>query len=604
MAFADRIPRLPTYIISCATVCLSFISFAAILIIYTYTGMLPHSDTLYTWIPIEQLHTDISLRIDPLSLLMALIVTGIGFLIHVYSIGYIEHEEDFARYFACLNFFIFAMLLLVLADNLLLLFVGWEGVGLASYLLIGYWYFRPAAARAATKAFVVNRIGDFGLLLGLLLAFHLFGTTHIATISEMASQQYDKGDTLLTIMTLLFFVGAIGKSAQLPLHVWLPDAMEGPTPVSALIHAATMVNAGVYLIVRLHPVFMMTPQTLQLVGVVGAATALYAALSAVGQTDLKRVLAYSTVSQLGLMFLACGSGAFYSAMFHLTTHAFVKALLFLSAGNVVHMMQGTTELNKMGGLSKNFPYTHWLFFIGVLALSGVPPLATFFSKDLILEQEYLAGFEVLFYIGLAASILTAFYLTRVYCLTFFGTAKLPPQILSQIKEAPRIMLLPVFILGTLAIIGGFLGFTFGKTPLLEGFLKEVGVTLAEKKLSSGFILTPETWYAVGGAFFGIITAGILYLRFADRLGAPLSILKHSFYVDQLYELIIVTPLKSLARLITNFFEMGIFDGCIRLVTANVNRTASLLITMQSGQIRSYAAWIVIGVVVLMIYLVF
>ncbi len=306
----------------------SFVLFVGILSIYLQAGMKPMYFKYFEWIPINGLQASFSLHVDSLSLLMTLIITGIGFLIHVYSIGYMEHEKDYVRFFAFLNFFIFSMLILVLADNLLLLFVGWEGVGLASYLLIGYDYYRKSAADAATKAFVVNRVGDFGLLLGILLTFQTFGTTDMVTISEGVAN-YPIGSPLLTIIALLYFVGACGKSAQLPLHVWLADAMEGPTPVSALIHAATMVTAGVYLVVRMDTLFIQAPLALQVVGVIGAATALFAAICAVGQTELKRVLAYSTVSQLGLMFLACGAKAFYAAMFHLTMHAFVKALLFL-----------------------------------------------------------------------------------------------------------------------------------------------------------------------------------------------------------------------------------------------------------------------------------
>lgn len=598
------IGRRLTGIIGCSTIFISFVCFSTILYIHATGGMTQDTFTLYNWIPVSGIDANFSIHLDPLALLMTLIITGVGFLIHVYSIGYMEHEEDFARYFACMNFFVFAMLLLVLAENLLLLFVGWEGVGLASYLLIGYWYTRPAAAKAATKAFVINRIGDLGFLLGLLLTFHTFGTSDIAEISKRAGQQFSIGAPLLITLTLLYFWGATGKSAQLPLHTWLPDAMEGPTPVSALIHAATMVTAGVYLVVRMHPVFMLAPMTLHIIGAIGGITALFAALCAVGQTDLKRVLAYSTVSQLGLMFLACGVGAFYSAMFHLTTHAFMKGLLFLSAGNVVHMMQGTTDMGKMGGLKKKFPITHCCFFVGVLAMSGVPPLAAFFSKDLILENEFLAGFETLFYIGLAASILTAFYLTRAYCLTFTGAPRLDERILKSVKEAPRIMLIPVLVLTVLAIGGGFLGFSFDGDPALEQFLVEVGVTPAEKQLSIGPILTPETILSIAGALIGIGAAAFIYTRFADTLRAPLALLKRAFYIDEIYWKVIVEPIQALARLIADRFEPLFFDGSIRISVQATQTTARQLQLIQSGQIRSYVAWMVIGAVLLIAYLVF
>ncbi len=597
---ADYISRRLTNGIGCLSILLSFACFAGFLFFYINTSRDPEIVTLYNWISVEGLKADFALRLDHLSLLMTLIITGVGFLIHVFSIGYMEHDEDYARFFACMNFFVFAMLLLVLGANLLLLFVGWEGVGLASYLLIGYYYHRPAAAAAATKAFVINRIGDFGFLVGLLLTFYLFGTSDIAEISQRAGQQFQTGAPILVVLTLLYFLGATGKSAQIPLQTWLPDAMEGPTPVSALIHAATMVTAGVYLVVRLHSVFMLTPLTLQIIGVIGGLTALYAALCAVGQTDLKRVLAYSTVSQLGLMFLACGAAAFYSAMFHLTMHAFVKATLFLSAGNVVHMMNGSTNMEKMGGLAKKFPVTHWLFLIGVLALSGIPPLATFFSKDLILEQEYLAGFDTLFYTGLVASILTGFYLMRAYCLTFLGTPRLEDKILKTVREAPRVMLIPVTILALLSIFGGFLGFEIGKTPLLEGFLAEVGIKMSEVELTTGFKWSLETFLAIGGAFLGVGSAAYIYTQYADR---PLAFLRHSFYIDEIYHVLFVVPLEALSRFIANAIEPGFFDGSINATTQATQGVARTLQKVQSGEIRSYVAWIVVGAVLLLVYFV-
>lgn len=604
VASASRIERRQAGIIACSTICLSLLCFLSLLAYYLHGGMHNEHVTLFNWIPINGIKADFTLHLDALSLLMALIITGIGFLIHVYSNGYMDHEADFARYFAFLNFFIFAMLLLVLAGNLLVLFVGWEGVGAASYLLIGFWYQRPSAAQAATKAFIINRIGDLGLLLGLILTFYLFGTGDIEEISQRVGQEFSVGAPLITLLTLFYFIGATGKSAQLPLYSWLPDAMEGPTPVSALIHAATMVTAGVYLVVRMHAVFLLAPLTMQIMGVVGAFTSLFAALCALGQTDLKRVLAYSTVSQLGLMFLACGAGAFYSAMFHLTTHAFIKALLFLSAGNVVHLLRGTTEMEKMGGLAKILPKTNGLFLIGVLALAGIPPFAAFFSKDLILEQEYLAGYHVLFYIGLAASILTGFYLMRAYCLTFTGVSRLNEQELKDIHEAPNVMLIPVVILAVLSIFGGFLGFTFNHYPLLEHFLVEIGINSIEKELHSGFVLTPETWIAIIGSFLGVIISALTYTRYVNRLGSTWNLLHRSFYLDDLYQKLIVNPLRIFANFINIFFEPQIFDGFVRGAVQVVQDIAKSLQKIQSGQIRSYMAWMVVGSVLLIIYLVY
>jgi len=603
-AFYKVVSRRMAGIIACSTIFISFVCFLIVLVFYANGGMKSEQFTLFTFVPLKDIHADFTLHLDSLSLLMTLIITGVGFLIHLYSNGYMDHDEDFARYFGFLNFFVFSMLLLVLAGHLLVLFIGWEGVGLASYLLIGYYYTRPEAAQAATKAFVVNRIGDLGFLLGLILTFYLFGTGDIAEISERAKEQFAVGAPVITLLTMLYFIGATGKSAQLPLYSWLPDAMEGPTPVSALIHAATMVTAGVYLIVRLHAVFMLAPMTMQVVGVIGGVTSLFAALCALGQTDLKRVLAFSTVSQLGLMFLACGAGAFYSAMFHLTMHAFVKALLFLSVGNVVHMMHGTTEMAKMGGLSKIFTKTHWFFLVGVLALAGIPPFAAFFSKDLILDQEYLAGYETLFYIGLAASILTGVYMMRAYCLTFTGAQRLEPNELKTVKEAPSVMLIPVAILTVLAMIGGLLGYTFDHHPLLENFLSEVGVTPIERELRSGFLLTPETWIAITGAFLGVGLTALAYTRYLNRLGPTFALLKNQFYLNEIYDWVFVKPLKALAFAIVQFFEPKIFEGFMTGVVQSVQGVAHRLQYFQSGQIRSYIAWMVVGSVLLIAYFVF
>lgn len=604
VSFSRVISRQWAGIIACSTILISFLSFLAVLSLYLNTGMQAEQFTLFRFVPLEGIHADFTLHIDSLSLLMSLVVSGVSFLIHVYSIGYMDHEEDFVRYFAFLNFFVFSMLLLVLAGHLLVLFVGWEGVGLASYFLIGFWYTRPEAAQAATKAFVMNRIGDLAFLLGLILTFYLFGTGDIAEITNRVGREFAVGAPIITVLTLLYFIGATGKSAQLPLYSWLPDAMEGPTPVSALIHAATMVTAGIYLIVRLHAIFLLSPLTLEIVGVIGGVTSLFAALCALGQTDLKRVLAFSTVSQLGLMFLACGAGAFYSAMFHLTMHAFVKALLFLSAGNVVHMLHGTTEMAKMGGLSKFFPKTHWCFLVGALALSGIPPLAAFFSKDLILEQEYLSGHNVLFYIALVASILTGVYMTRAYCLTFLGPQRMNEQEAKTVREAPNIMLIPVAVLTGLSILGGFLGYTFGHAPLLEDFLREVGVTPIEEELHSGFVITPETWIAVAGAFLGVGLTAWVYLRYLNRLGNPISLFRHQFYVNEIYNRLFVRPLKAISRAIVHVFEPKFFEGIITEVVQITQSIAQYLQRLQSGLIRSYVAWMVLGSVLLLVYFAF
>lgn len=599
------ISRKWTGVVACSAVFISFLSFCILLGLYLHRGMVAEQFALFRFVPMEGIRADFTLHIDSLSLLMALIITGVGFLIHVYSNGYMDDDEDFARYFGFLNFFIFCMLLLVLAGHLLVLFIGWEGVGLASYFLIGFWYTKPAAAKAATKAFVVNRIGDLGFLLGLILTFYLFGTGDIAEINEKAGGMFAVGAPMITVAAMLYFIGATGKSAQLPLYTWLPDAMEGPTPVSALIHAATMVTAGVYLLVRLHALFLLSPITLQVVGIVGGVTSLFAALCALGQTDLKRVLAFSTVSQLGLMFLACGAGAFYSAMFHLTMHAFVKALLFLSAGNVVHMLHGTTEMAKMGGLAKYFPKTHICFLIGALTLSGVPPLAAFFSKDLILEQEFLSGHEYLFLVGLAASILTGVYMMRAYCMTFLGEERLDEKSAQHVREAPNVMLIPVAILGILSVIGGLLGYSFGREPLLESFLRgETGLTGMEQELRSGFVLTKETWIAIAGAFLAVGFTMRVYRKYAARLGSTIPLLKNQFYVNEIYDRLFVKPLKAVSRWIANIFEPHFFEGFIDGIAEKIQDVAEGFQKLQSGQIRSYVAWIVLGSVLLLSYFVF
>ncbi len=409
---------------------------------------------------------------------------------------------------------------------------------------------------------------------------------------------------ILVVLTLLYFVGAVGKSAQLPLYTWLPDAMEGPTPVSALIHAATMVTAGVYLVVRLHPIFLMAPITLNTVGIIGGLTALFAALCGMAQTDLKRVLAYSTVSQLGYMFLACGVASFYAAMFHLTTHAFMKSLLFLSAGNVVHMMNGATEMGKMGGLYKKFPYTHWLFLVGALAMAGIPPLSGFFSKDLILEQEHVSSHDILFYIGLITAVLTAFYLIRAYCLTFLGPYNLDEKILKVVKEAPKIMVIPLFILAILTIFGGFLGFSFVKSPFLERFLAEVGVTLYKPVNATEFLLSVDTVVSILGALIGVAVAYTMYTKYRDQLGPNVALLKNSFYVNEIYWTLFGTPLSALSKFIVKFFEPKVINGIVEVAEKGTQKTSRALQKFQSGQIRSYVAWMVVGTVVLLACLVF
>ncbi|MBS0634732.1 MAG: NADH-quinone oxidoreductase subunit L [Verrucomicrobia bacterium] len=507
--------------------------------------------TLFTWI--APLNANFSLHLDTLSHLMTLIITGVGFLIHAYSTGYMEHDKDLARYFCVMNLFIFSMLLLVLASNLLLLFVGWEGVGVASYLLIGYWYQKNSAQKAAKKAFVVNRIGDLGLLLAIFMSLQLYGTTDMATINSHGVAP--------TLLGLFLFWGACGKSAQMPLHTWLPDAMEGPTPVSALIHAATMVTAGVYLVVRMH--FVFDPTALMVVATVGGITSLFAALSATSQTDLKRVLAYSTLSQLGLMFLAAGCGAYVAAMFHLTMHAFVKALLFLAAGNVIHMLHDVTEMSQMGGLAKYLKKTNIFFLLGALSMAGIPPLAIFFSKDILLEE--ISSHTFFYLLGLTVSLLTAYYLMRAYMLTFQGPlhAKAPEH------DAPKSMMIPVAILALLSCFAGFL---------------------------QSIHFSWSVWVSIAIAVLGV-AIGV----FSNKVCA--KFFYEAFYINQLYDACVVKPLRAFSQLAGSFFEPKLFVGSMDEAASSASQTAKLLQLVQTGSIRSYIAWIVVGASFVILYLI-
>jgi len=427
--------------------------------------------TVYTWLPAGVYHlsngtlanfnANVGFQLDPLSAVMLLVVTGVGFLIHVYSIGYMGHEGGYYRFFGYMNLFMFSMLVLVLADNYLMMFVGWEGVGLCSYLLIGFYFQRKSASDAGKKAFIVNRIGDAGFLLGVMLMAVTFGTLNFQQVTEVArSGRFATGDGIITAICILLFVGATGKSAQIPLYVWLPDAMEGPTPVSALIHAATMVTAGVYMVARSNALFILAPAALALVAAIGAATAIWAASIGLVQNDIKRVLAYSTVSQLGYMFLACGVGAFAAGIFHLMTHAFFKALLFLGAGSVIHALSGEQDMRKMGGLSGKIQTTYYTMMAATLAISGIPPLAGFFSKDEILWNAFAGPYaqKVLWVIGLVTAGLTAYYMFRLLYMTFSGKSRVPHEVAHHIHESPGSMLGPLVVLAFFSIVGGWIGF--------------------------------------------------------------------------------------------------------------------------------------------------
>jgi NADH-quinone oxidoreductase subunit L len=564
---------------------------------------LPHVETLsQPWISAGTLHIDFSFVLDHLSLVMLLIVTGVGFIIHVYSVGYMGHEEGYWRYFAYLNLFLFFMTVLVLAGNALLMFVGWEGVGLASYLLIGFWYQKTSAADAGKKAFVVNRIGDFGFLIGIFLLLANFGTLTFSEIAARLAESPAWTGGILTAIALCLLVGATGKSAQIPLYVWLPDAMEGPTPVSALIHAATMVTAGVYMIARTHFLYDRSPFALTIVAVVGAATALFAATIGLVQNDIKRVLAYSTVSQLGYMFLGCGVAAYSAAIFHLMTHAFFKALLFLAAGSVIHSLGGEQDMRKMGGLRKHLPVTFWSMTAAVFAISGFPPFAGFFSKDAILYAAFLHGADgkLFWFIGLVTALLTSFYMFRLWYLTFMGESRnqdLHPH------ESPWSMLGPLVILAALSFGGGWIGiepFSSYLTPSV-GPREEVG--------GSTQIEILLTVLAVTVAALGWFIADRLYRRQPDKppqLAAEFpggyKLLLNKYHIDEIYNAVFVRPLLAFSRFVLEWvIDVAILGGLAWLLGGIATLGGAILQRWQSGNLRSYAAWLALGAAALLLF---
>jgi NADH-quinone oxidoreductase subunit L len=568
----------------------------------------------FDWISAGTFTAGFDLQLDQLTVVMLLVVTGVGFLIHIYSTGYMAHEGGYYRFFSYLNLFMFFMLILVLAANYVLLFVGWEGVGLCSYLLIGFYFLRMSASDAGKKAFIVNRIGDFGFMLGMFLLFRTFHTLDFKTVFDQASgptwghEPWGQFGTM-TIACLLLFMGATGKSAQLPLYVWLPDAMEGPTPVSALIHAATMVTAGVYVVARSHILFVHSETAMVVVAVVGCATAFFAATIGLVQTDIKKVLAYSTVSQLGYMFLACGVGAFSAGIFHLMTHAFFKALLFLAAGSVIHAMGGEQDMRKMGGLSTKIKYTYWTMLIATLAIAGIPPLAGFFSKDAILLSAFqIEGGHPLYAIGLLTALLTSFYMFRLIFLTFFGKPRYDEHHV-HVHESPWSMLGPLIILAVLSIIGGWLAAPalFGGTDYFSSFLAPVFASSASgaEAVSEAAAHQLEiilAIVAVASALLGLGVAFWLYIRqpgkpeqLAKSMKPVYNTLLNKYYVDELYAAVIIKPLMWIS---TNGLWKGIdvagIDGTVNGIASGATSIGDTVRHTQSGNTRSYAVWVVIG----------
>jgi len=580
-------------------------------IAFRFSGLsLPYVERLATpWIETSTFRADFAFLLDPLTLVMLLIVTCVGFLIHIYSVGYMAEEEGYWRFFAYLNLFMFFMLTLVLAENFLLMFVGWEGVGLASYLLIGFYFLRKSAVDAGKKAFILNRIGDFGFLLAMFLMVVHFGSLSFHQVFSTITQNPQMQGGFLTAIALLLVLGATGKSAQIPLYVWLPDAMEGPTPVSALIHAATMVTAGVYMIVRSHVLFDRSPFALGVIAIIGAATALFAATVGMVQTDIKRVLAYSTISQLGYMFLACGAAAYSAAIFHLVTHAFFKGLLFLAAGCVIHAMDGQQDMRAMGGLRKAVPITFWSMSAGVFAISGLPPFSGFFSKDAILYQAFLsptAG-PILWFVGLVTALLTAFYMFRLWYLTFFGELRSHD---AHPHESPWSMLAPVVLLAVLALAGGWIGIpkALGGGDQFARFLDPVVSTASAAPAGSEGQERMFSLISVLMAGIGWFFADLLYRRkpgLADRLVERVSgvygLLAHKYWIDQIYTGLIVTPLLFVSRyLLWGVADRGVVDGGGGLAAYGVRGVGALVQRVQSGNIRSYAGWLALGAAALLL----
>ena len=609
LLLGDRLGKRGTTLLACGAVIAAF-GFALRAVLHL--ASLPEHDRHLTemawqWMRVGDFSVNVSFLLDPLSAIMVLVVTGVGSLIHVYATGYMSHDASFRRFFLYLNLFMFSMLTLVLADNYLLLFVGWEGVGLCSYLLIGFWTERPAAAEAGKKAFIVNRIGDFGFMLGAFMLIAGTGSLDFDRVFAAAPTVFALGGAAITTATLLMFLGATGKSAQIPLFVWLPDAMEGPTPVSALIHAATMVTAGVYMLARSHVLFTMAPQTLEVVAVVGAATALMAATIGLAQNDIKRVLAYSTVSQLGYMFMACGVGAFGAGIFHVMTHAFFKALLFMGAGSVIHAMHHEQDMRRMGGLASKLPWTHGTMLVATLAIAGIPGLSGFFSKDEILASAWATGHKGIWLAGMIGAGLTAFYMTRLYILTFRGKSRLSHEAEHHLHESPPAMIVPLAVLAVLSIVGGYVGLPFQEgghvlTRWLHPVIAHEAHHLSE---STEWALMAGS---VGVGLLGMFLAFRAYLWSPDlatglraRLEGVHRLLENKYWVDEVYHAIVVRPLMRVSEWLWRFWDAKIVDGIVNGVGYTIEGGSAILKLFQTGFVGTYALFITLGVIALFLH---
>jgi NADH-quinone oxidoreductase subunit L len=640
--FGKRWPQSAVNSVAVSAVVLSFLAAAETVreFFQLAPGQIPFVGNYFTWMvggeaTSHPFRVDFALQVDQLTVVMLMVVTFVGMLIHIYSTGYMAHEGGYYRFFCYLNLFMFFMLTLVMAANLIVMFVGWEGVGLCSYLLIGFWFLKKSAADAGKKAFIVTRIGDFGFTVGILLVFATFGTVTFGEIFR----QLDNGSTVLstigtvtfaahvgsvstpvlTTICLLLFAGAIGKSAQLPLYVWLPDAMEGPTPVSALIHAATMVTAGVYMVARMNPLFSRAPAAMLVVAIVGAVTAFYSATIGLVQTDIKKVLAYSTVSQLGYMFLACGVGAYTAGIFHLMTHAFFKGLLFLAAGSVIHAMGGEQDMMKMGGLRKKIPVTYWTTFIATLAIAGIPGFAGFFSKDAILEaaKDGPHANLILWLLGVVGAGLTSFYMFRLVFLTFFGKPRYDEHKV-HVHESPKNMTVPLMVLAFLSIFGGWFAAPklVGGIDYFDKFLAPVfsasapasdAMNAASTEAASSpamDLLHALTGWPVVVGILGLLVAWYFYIKrpdipkkMAQSAHALYLLLLNKYYVDEIYAALIVRPLLWIS---TNVFwhvvDEGAIDGVVNGTATVARESGSQARKLQSGNTRSYAAWVILGAV--------
>lgn len=596
-----------------ATSMLGICFITAITLVSRLIGMKPEDRHIavefFRWINVGGLSVPAAFVVDQISAIMILVITGVGTLIHLFSIGYMSHDERPAKYFAYLNFFIFNMLMLVLGANLLVMFVGWEGVGLASYLLIGFWFTDKEKAAAGMKAFITNRIGDAGFLLGMFILFTTFGTLTFSDYAELLPTVAEHMWTgPVTLACLALFLGATGKSAQIPLYVWLPDAMAGPTPVSALIHAATMVTAGVYMIVRMSGLFILAPNAMMVIAIIGGATALLAATIGLTQWDIKKVLAYSTVSQLGYMFLACGVGAFMPALFHLMTHAFFKALMFLGSGSVIHAMDGEQDIRKMGGLKKYLPITHFTFLIGWLAIIGMPPFAGFFSKDEILWYTWASpyGSKALWIVGLLGAVCTAFYMTRLMALTFWGASRVPKEV--HPHESPLSMTIPLMVLAVLSAIGGWIGIphvigsVFGHIPnVLEHWLEPI-VTHVEVH-GSAVVEWSLMGISVAAAGLSAVLAYDFYVRRTQKTGEIVQKIKpvydvvyNKYYVDEFYFGKIINPLIDASVGLWTYIDVNFIDKTTYWLSDLVKNAGGGIRQLQNGNMQQYALFISIGIV--------